>query len=220
MNGSTPKRDWIHAPIALQKEIAGAFLSTGAAWLLTAGCSDRRISLAPSLDAQLAQALLQNAPLTTGCQNLSGAVQESVWRKTNQAFAKAIQAHDGSVENCIQARRPDVHLAGRVYFHLVENKEGKLPFAFMATYFTRLSQIEGIEKDVWENIKKTCQGNFDSLPELMEGRSPTSRWGRCSPRRAWDCRAQGDPAFLLLSGLGLHVQTRRRHSVWHRRQAG
>lgn len=34
--------------------------------------------------------------------------------------------------------------------------------------------IEGIKKNVWENIKRTCQGKFDSLPELMEGRFPKS----------------------------------------------
>ncbi|MDU9049273.1 MAG: hypothetical protein Q3M30_10500 [Candidatus Electrothrix sp. Rat3] len=33
---------------------------------------------------------------------------------------------------------PDSQLLGRIYFHLVENKNSDLPFAFLATYATRM----------------------------------------------------------------------------------
>jgi hypothetical protein len=101
---------------------------------------DLRHKVVVSLEPELSLDLLQNAPLVTGCQYLTRDVLESVWKKTNEAFAAAIAAHDGTVQSFFQARQAEVHLAGRVYFHLVENKDGELPFAFLATYSTRLSQ--------------------------------------------------------------------------------
>ena len=33
-------------------------------------------------------------------------------------------------------KNKDINVAGRVFFHLVENKSGEYPFAFLATYST------------------------------------------------------------------------------------
>ncbi len=81
---------------------------------------------------------LQRMPLMTGAEYVNPGVLQSVWDRLENAFAVAVESFDGTVEAFIRSYRPDVHVAGRVYFHLVENKDGEYPFAFLATYSTRL----------------------------------------------------------------------------------
>ncbi len=92
------------------------------------------------LDADLVDEHLQRAPLMTGAEYLGPDVLSGWWQGMNRAFSRAIQNRSDTVEAFLQSYRPDVHLAGRVYFHLVENKDGNLPFAFLATYATRLDE--------------------------------------------------------------------------------
>ena len=78
--------------------------------------------------------------MMTGSEYLSTELLEDVWERLNRAFTLAIKSFDGSVEDFIRAYSPNVHLVGRVFFHLVENKSDDYPFAFMATYSTRLNK--------------------------------------------------------------------------------
>lgn len=83
---------------------------------------------------------LDGAPMMIGSEYLSMALLETVWERLNNAFSRAIKAYEGTVEEFIKTYSPNVHLVGRVYFHLVENKNENYPFAFMATYSTRLNR--------------------------------------------------------------------------------
>ena len=55
-------------------------------------------------------------------------------------FRKEIEQTKGSVEEFIKQYSPDVHLLGRVFFHLVESKKDEYPFAFLATYTPKLNK--------------------------------------------------------------------------------
>ncbi len=89
--------------------------------------------------------ILDNTPMMTGAEYLNRDLLSNVWFRLNQVFKKTITAYSGTVEDFIKSYSPDVHLVGRVFFHLVENKGGDEPFAFLATYSTRLNQ-EGQSK--------------------------------------------------------------------------
>lgn len=82
---------------------------------------------------------LDQAPLMVGSEYLSPTLLEAVWSRLNTAFTLAIKSYSGTVDDFIRAYSPNVHLVGRVFFHLVENKDEDYPFAFMATYSTRLN---------------------------------------------------------------------------------
>ncbi len=82
---------------------------------------------------------LDQAPLMVGSEYLSPTLLEAVWSRLNTAFTLAIKTYSGTVDDFIRAYSPNVHLVGRVFFHLVENKDEDYPFAFMATYSTRLN---------------------------------------------------------------------------------
>ncbi|NCO67010.1 MAG: ATP-dependent helicase [Nitrospirae bacterium CG_4_10_14_0_8_um_filter_41_23] len=83
---------------------------------------------------------LENAPLMTGSEYLSSELLEGFWQRLNTVFQREIKAYVGTVEEFIKTYSPDVHLVGRVFFHLVESKREDYPFAFLATYSTGLNK--------------------------------------------------------------------------------
>jgi non-specific serine/threonine protein kinase len=83
---------------------------------------------------------LGSAPLMTGVEYLSTFVLDDLWQRLLSEFRREIRRHKGTVEEFIRQYSPDVHLIGRVFFHLVENKKNDQPFAFLATYSTGLNR--------------------------------------------------------------------------------
>jgi hypothetical protein len=62
------------------------------------------------------------------------------WAELEAFFREEVRRHRGSIQSYLQARNPVWNLVRRVYFHLAETKgDGNHPFAFLATYTTRLS---------------------------------------------------------------------------------
>jgi len=84
--------------------------------------------------------LLESAPLMTGAEYLTAETLANLWKGLHETFYRKIDAHAGLVADFFREYSPDVHLAGRIYFHLVENKDHEFPFAFLATYSTRLNE--------------------------------------------------------------------------------
>ncbi|PIE67816.1 MAG: hypothetical protein CSA23_02120 [Deltaproteobacteria bacterium] len=79
--------------------------------------------------------LIESVPLITGAEYITIEMLEVLWAGLGISFREQIQAHDGTVATFFHERNPAIHLAGRVFFHLVENKNNPAqPFAFMATY--------------------------------------------------------------------------------------
>ena len=109
--------------------------------------------------------LLGQAPLMAGSEYLNLVLLENLWKRMNQAFRTGIQSYKGSVEEFLHELSPHAHLVGRVFFHLVENKKGKEPFAFLATYSTQLGK-GGREKHV--PLKFALQEYRDDREKLLE----------------------------------------------------
>lgn len=81
-----------------------------------------------------------NAPLMIGAEYLTATALEDLWRRLLAEFQNEIRRHKGTVDDFIRSYSPDVHLVGRVFFHLVESKKDDHPFAFLATYSTGLNR--------------------------------------------------------------------------------
>lgn len=114
-------------------------------WREIAVCFAERLAHLPDLETlrehaavaveeQDIQQWLAMAPLCPGVEYLSGALITQVWSTLLHAFRREIRTYPGTVEAFIHAYRPTLHLAGKVFFHLVENTKGPAPFAFLATY--------------------------------------------------------------------------------------
>ena len=95
--------------------------------------------ITPPADAEL-DSLVLNAPPMTGAEYLTPAVLGSLWRELDTAFRRELSEFGGEVQDFLRHRNPAWNLVGRVYFNLAENRNDQdAPFAFLATYTTRLS---------------------------------------------------------------------------------
>src|SRR5208283_2224595 len=119
-------------------------------WRAFAGMFTEKIRMTPdreqiqdnitvSLSSAEARSALDGVPLMTGAEYLNAGLLENIWDRLNRCFAEGVSHYKGTVEEFIRSYSPNVHLIGRVYFHLVENKKGDAPFAFLATYSTGLN---------------------------------------------------------------------------------
>ncbi|MDF2713378.1 MAG: helicase [Paenibacillus sp.] len=87
------------------------------------------------LDDEGLDKLLGSAPFMHGQSFLDRNWVECAWRNLHAAYAAYLQDHEGSIAQLLASSQAHVQFAGRVYFHLVENKETEeYPFSFMATY--------------------------------------------------------------------------------------
>ena len=125
-------------------------------WRAFAGLFARKLRLTPDLEdlrhlADVAvsdeelEKIMEKVPAMAGAEYLGSDILHSLWRRLNHSFSQAIQAYQGSVADFVGSLSADVHLVGRVFFHLVENKSEEGPFAFLATYASRLNR-EGKSK--------------------------------------------------------------------------
>src|SRR5687767_12126278 len=112
--------------------------------LVTAICThpdrtaDHTTVPAPALDE--IEALVLAAPPMIGAEYLTASVLEALWTEAATAFRSELVESKESVESFLQRRNAAWHLVGRVHFNLAENRrDDEAPFAFLATYTTRLS---------------------------------------------------------------------------------
>ena len=76
----------------------------------------------------------------TGAEYLSAALLNDLWHALDRAFCAELSEAKCGIEEFLKRRNPAWNLIGRVHFNLAENrKDEAAPFAFLATYTTRLS---------------------------------------------------------------------------------
>jgi non-specific serine/threonine protein kinase len=81
-----------------------------------------------------------DAPPMTGAEYLTAAVLEALWHELDAAFAVELSESQCGVQDFLKRRNPAWNLVGRVHFNIAESRQdADAPFAFLATYTTRLS---------------------------------------------------------------------------------
>ncbi len=90
-------------------------------------------------EQQLA-ALASVAPPMTGAEYLTASVLRSLWQELDAVFRAELAESKLPLQDFLKRSNPAWNLVGRVHFNLAENrKDEAAPFAFLATYTTRLS---------------------------------------------------------------------------------
>jgi non-specific serine/threonine protein kinase len=80
------------------------------------------------------------APSMTGAEYLTASVLDTLWTDVDAAFRLELSQSKVSAQDFLKRKNPAWNLVGRVHFNLAENrKDEEAPFAFLATYTTRLS---------------------------------------------------------------------------------
>ncbi len=99
-----------------------------------------RVHVAPPPDDVLAS-LAGAAPPMVGAEYLTATGLAALWRDLDAAFAAELLETGGTIQDFLRRCDPAWNLVGRVHFNLAENrKDDDAPFAFVATYTTRLSK--------------------------------------------------------------------------------
>ena len=79
-------------------------------------------------------------PPMTGAEYLTSEVLANLWREMDSAFNAELAESRLTVQQFLRSRHQAWNLVGRVHFNLAENRrDDDAPFAFLATYTTRLS---------------------------------------------------------------------------------
>ena len=116
------------------------------AWYVTALCTHpdteappQKVRVPPPSNAEL-DGLVLSAPPMTGAEYLTAEVLQALWQELDAAFRIELAESKGGIQDFLKHRNPVWNLVGRVHFNLAENrKDEEAPFAFLATYTTRLS---------------------------------------------------------------------------------
>jgi hypothetical protein len=84
--------------------------------------------------------LASAAPPMQGGEYLNADVLAALWEKIEKACRAELADAKQTLQEFLKGRNPVWHLVGRVHFNLAENRsDAEAPFAFIATYTTRLS---------------------------------------------------------------------------------
>ncbi|MHB9102398.1 MAG: DEAD/DEAH box helicase [Sulfuricella sp.] len=84
--------------------------------------------------------LIADAPPMRGAEYLTTEVLGTLWNELDTALRVELAVAKRPLQDFLKAHHPAWHLVGRVYFNLAENrKDPEAPFAFLATYTSRLS---------------------------------------------------------------------------------
>jgi non-specific serine/threonine protein kinase len=119
------------------REFAGRFVTAVSRQPDAEECKELHI---PSPDPLELEVIAAAVPPMTGAEYLSGNVLRGLWEALETAFHDERDAAGVSVQGFLRAKNPAWNLVGRVHFNLAENRrDQEAPFAFLATYTTRLS---------------------------------------------------------------------------------
>lgn len=103
------------------------------------GKSHTNLAIPPPPIEEL-EILASAAPPMTGAEYLTASVLCSLWQEIDAAWQAELIESGLTIRDFLKAKNPAWNLVGRVHFNLAENKKDtEAPFAFLATYTTRLS---------------------------------------------------------------------------------
>ncbi|QOR33729.1 DEAD/DEAH box helicase [Clostridium sp. 'deep sea'] len=129
--------------------------------------------------------LLRRLPFVVGMEYVNNEWLTKLWNELLLIYKSEICEYDGTVARYFTEYNTNINVVGRVFFHLVENKNDQYPFAFMATYSTKppkskkaihtplknaLSEFEGDDKKLLTLISTVIKAaeRSDFISGLME----------------------------------------------------
>lgn len=139
--------------------------------------SQRRASAA--LTAAERGRLLERIPPMPGAEYASPELVDRLAGELGRSCDAALREHTGSVEEWLHALNPVWNTIGRVHFHLVERKDDPArPFAFMATYTTRVASGARAQHLQLGRALEEFAGNRAALLSLLQ---PVQRASATAP---------------------------------------
>ena len=154
----------LSANLAFWRKFASYFIET---LRLTPSVETLRDKQSIVVDDFFFSQLLSEAPFFQGSEYLNISCLEYHWNELNKFFQNKIKKYKGTVEAFFRKYSPDIHLIGKIYFHLVEAQEEKAPFAFMATYSVGLDRKKESKHRPLQYALTEFSNNQEKLIELL-----------------------------------------------------
>lgn len=151
-----------------------------------AGLFAERLRLTPDLEQQRGRVVvpladnelrgfLERIPPMTGGEYVGEELLRAQWQLLRDIFSRRLATCSGTVAEFLKGYSPDIHVAGRIYFHLVENRKGEDPFAFLATYSTAVG-ADGESKHLpLHHALEEYRDDTEKLLELLVNVSDAAR---------------------------------------------
>ena len=132
--------------------------------------SDDSLQKLESLSAERAQSMLANAAPMPGGEYLSAELLQHLWTELDDWLLAEVQQNYAGLPEFLEARAPQWHAAGQVYFHLAENRnDTELPFAFMATWLPKQEGAKARHQPLSTALTRyAAKGQKKLLLELLE----------------------------------------------------
>ena len=127
-------------------------------------------------------AMILDAPPMRGAEYLTSQILNTLWIAMDAALHSELATYQGTLSDYLKALHPAWNLVGRVYFNLAENrKDADAPFAFLATYTSRLSahgkaQHLPLSKALAEFSDGNSQTQLLSLLKPVQGAAMQCPW--------------------------------------------
>jgi len=104
------------------------------------GVEEHKVEVPPSPAEEDLASLASAAPVMPGAEYLTADMLRGLWSELGKAFSTELDESKTTVQDFLKRLNPAWNLVGRVHFNLAENrKDEQAPFAFLATYTSRLS---------------------------------------------------------------------------------
>ena len=111
--------------------------------------------------------LKDEVPFAIGMEYIDADWVRRLWEVLLTVFRTEIRDYDGTVNRYFAEYNSNINVAGRVFFHLVENKEDQFPFAFMATYSTKTVKSKRAVHTPLKNALEEFKGEEKKLLNLI-----------------------------------------------------
>lgn len=127
-----------------------------------------------SLDYEELDEIKNRIPFAIGIEFINDKWIFFIWEKIIDVYKKQISNYDGTVKDFLIERNTNINIVGRVFFHLVENKEEDYPFAFLATYSTE-NKTAGLHKAKHMPLKNALLEYKEDEEKLLQLMSTISK---------------------------------------------
>ncbi len=118
------------------------------------------------LNEDMIREFLLSVPYTIGSENVNITWLENFIKNLLIIYNKQTLEYKGSIKSYISNKSNDLHIADKIYFHLVENDESDYPFAFMATYSNPRKDNHSFHKPL-ESALNQYKDDIEKIIELI-----------------------------------------------------
>jgi non-specific serine/threonine protein kinase len=111
--------------------------------------------------------LKDGIPFVIGMEYVDDDWIRTLWEALQDVFRREIDDFEGTVARYFIEHHAKINVVGRVFFHLVEGKDEKYPFAFMATYSTKPVKSKRAVHTPLKNALAEFKGDEKKLLSLI-----------------------------------------------------